>query len=78
VAQEGAFALHAAKLLQESEGEDLGVREPLEGLVALGAGIEKAVGVVGEAEERDRGVFRLGEAWGKVGSAIFRSLWWGV
>lgn len=37
VSQEGALGLHAPQLLQESEGDDLRVREPLEPLVALPA-----------------------------------------
>ncbi len=37
VAQEGALALHAQKLLEEGKGQHLGVREPFEGLVSLGA-----------------------------------------
>ncbi|MDP9425496.1 MAG: hypothetical protein M3P37_05520 [Actinomycetota bacterium] len=71
VAQQRTLALDAAKLLQERQGQDLGVREPLERRVSLPSRVEDAVGVVYEAEERDRGVFRSGEAWGKVGSGHF-------
>ena len=67
VAQERATGLDAPKLLEQGEGQNLGVREPLEGLVASGAGIEEAVGVVGEAEQHGQRLFRAGEAWGKVG-----------
>ena len=39
------LALHAPQLLEEGEGEDLRVREPLEALVASHAlGVEEAVG----------------------------------
>jgi hypothetical protein len=52
VAQEGALALHATELLEESEGEDFRVCEPLEGFVASSAaGVEQGVSVVDEAEE---------------------------
>lgn len=33
LAQEGAFGFYPSKLLKECEGEDLGVREMLEGMV---------------------------------------------
>jgi hypothetical protein len=51
VAQKGALGLHAPQLLQEREGYDLRVREPLERLVALPIGVEQRVGIVDEAEE---------------------------
>lgn len=66
VAQEGTLALHAAEL-QESRGQEPGAREPFESFAASRADrIEGAVGVVGEAEEPDHGVFRLSEAWGRA------------
>lgn len=67
VAQERAFALHATQLLEECEGDDFRVREPLEGFVASSTGVEQHVGIVDEAEEEDQGLFRLGQAWGMVG-----------
>jgi len=44
-------SLDAPQLLQEREGDDLGVRESLEGLVAVPLRVEEAVGVVYEAEQ---------------------------
>jgi hypothetical protein len=67
VAQEGAFALHATELLEECEGDDFRVGEPLYGFVASSTGVEMDVSVVYEAEENGEGLFRLGEAWGMVG-----------
>src|SRR5215210_8200212 len=65
VAQERAFALHAPKLLQEGEGDDLGVREALYGLVASSAArVEEAVAVVYEAEKHGRGHLPGGAASG--------------
>jgi len=62
IAQERAFALHAPQLLQESEGDDLGVREALYCLVALSAArVEEAVGVVYEAEKHAHSLFQVGE-----------------
>ena len=63
--QKRVLRLHAPKLLQ-GERQDLRVREPLQRLVASGAGVEEAVGLVGEAEEHDHALFRVGEAWGEV------------
>ena len=65
IPQERAFALHAPKLLQEGEGDDLGVRKPLYGLVAASAaGVEEAVGVVYEAEKHGlRASSRWGSEW---------------
>ena len=70
VAQEGALALHAPKLLQESEGYDLRIREPLEGLVAPPFRVEQRVGIVDEAEEDGQSLFRLGEASSRVMSPL--------
>lgn len=78
VTQERARGFNAPKLLEECEGQNLRVREPLQGLLATAAGIKEAVGVAGETEEHGHGLFRAGEAWDKVGGAICRSLWWGV
>ena len=66
VAQEGALALHAPQLLEQREGDDLRVREPLYGLVAVAFGVEEAVGVVHLAEQHDERLFRSREPSGKV------------
>ena len=81
IAQERAFALHASQLLEECEGHDLGVvRKALYGFVASSATrVEEAVSVVDEAEEHRESLFRVVEAWGKVGGwAIYCSLVRGV
>ena len=67
VSQEGAFALHAPQLLEECQGDDLRVRESLEGSVASSARVEQHISVVHEAEENGQSLFRLGKAWGMVG-----------
>ena len=67
VTQEGALALHAAQLLEERQGEDLGVRESLYGLVALCLRVEKGVGVVGEAEKHGQSLFQVGKRVGMLG-----------
>src|SRR5215211_1221231 len=59
VAQEGAFALHASKLLQEGEGNDLRVGELLERLVMPRFRVEDTVGVVYEAEQNDNRFLHL-------------------
>ena len=51
VPEEGPLALHAPELLEEGEGEDLGVREPLERSVVLSPRVEEGIGVVDEAEQ---------------------------
>jgi hypothetical protein len=51
IAQKRALTLYASKLLEQGEGEDFRVREPLYGLVASSMGVEQGVGVVYEAEE---------------------------
>src|SRR5829696_9202329 len=61
VAQEGTFALHTPKLLEERQGYDFRVRELLERLVAVGGGVEQRVNVIHQAEQdRDR-LFQRGE-----------------
>ena len=71
IPQERAFALHAPQLLQEGEGDDLGVRKPLYGLVASSAaGVEEAVGVVYEAEKHCQSLFQVGSEWVCWGRAI--------
>jgi hypothetical protein len=42
IAQKRALALYASKLLEQGEGEDFRVREPLYGLVASSIGLSKA------------------------------------
>ena len=70
ISQEGALRLHATKLLQEGESDDLRVRELLERGVSLPPRIEEGVGVVDEAEQDGQSLFRLGEALGMVGPSI--------
>ena len=67
VAQEGAFGFTPRKLLEEREGEDLRVREPLEGIVAAGARVEMGVGVVDLAEQGGDGLF---QECGRVGYGV--------
>jgi hypothetical protein len=66
IPEERALALDAPELLEERQGQDLGVRESLYGFVALGLRVEMGVGVVGEAEKHGHGVFRSGEPFGMV------------
>ena len=66
VAQEGPLALGAAKLLEEGEREDLGVRELLEGRVSVAPRVEEAVGVVRRSEEDDERVFQACRTCGSV------------
>lgn len=66
VPEERSLALDAPELLEERQGQDLGVREPLYGLVAVGPGVEMSIGVVDETEEDGEGVFRSGESFGMV------------
>ena len=72
LAQEGALALHPTKLLQERQGDDLRVRELLEGLVASSTGVEQQVSVVHEAEEDGQGLFwsRRGVGYGWAGPSF--------
>jgi len=52
VEQEGALGLHAPEPLEDREGQELRVGEPLEGGVSPPVvGVEPVVGVVDEAEE---------------------------
>jgi hypothetical protein len=66
VPEERALALDAPELLEEHQGRDLGVREPLYGLVAVGLGVEEGVGVIDQAEKHGEGVFRWDESFGMV------------
>jgi hypothetical protein len=66
VSQERALGLDAAQLLEERQGQNFGVREPLYGLVASAPRVEESVSIIGEAEKHGHGLFRLGEAWGRV------------
>lgn len=59
LAQEGLLALHAPKLLEECDRNDLRVREALERGVALAARVEETVGLLYEAEENDDGLFSV-------------------
>ena len=57
LAQERAFGFHPSKLLKKREGDDLGVRELLQGLVVLTVRVEGLVGVVDLAEQNDERLF---------------------
>ena len=61
VAQEGAFAFYASKLLEERKGKDLRVREPFERLIAVRARVEQRVGIIHEAEQGCDRLFQGGE-----------------
>jgi hypothetical protein len=75
IAQERAFALHAPKLLQEGEGDDLRIRKALYGLVASSAaGVEVTVGIIYEAEKHGQSLFQVGERVGMLGSGHPRFL----
>ncbi len=67
IPQEGALRLHAPQLLEERQGDDLRVREPLEGLVVSSTGVEQHVSIVHEAEEDGQSLFRESKASGMVG-----------
>jgi hypothetical protein len=67
IAQEGTLGLHAPQLLQEGEGYDFRVREPLERFVAPPFRVEESVGVVDEAEQDGESLFRSGVPLGMVG-----------
>jgi hypothetical protein len=66
VPEERSLALDAPELLEERQGQDLGVRESLYGLVPVGLRVEIGVGVVDESEKHGEGDFRLGECFGMV------------
>ena len=52
VTQEGTLRLHAPKLLEEGQSDDLRIREVFEGFVAVRSlRVESGVGVIYEAEE---------------------------
>jgi len=74
IPQERAFALHAPKLLEQGEGDDLRVREALYGLVASSTGVERRVSVVDETEEHGQGFFQSGERVGMLWSGHPRFL----
>jgi hypothetical protein len=68
IPQERALRLHAPQLLQECQGDDLRVGEPLCGFVAASAvGVEMSISVVYEAEEDAQSLFLVDEASGMVG-----------
>jgi hypothetical protein len=62
IAQERALRLHASKLLEERQSDDLRVRKTLYGFVASSAGVEGSVRVVDEAKEDGKSLFRTGQA----------------
>jgi hypothetical protein len=66
--EERVLGFYASELPEEGEGEDLRVREPLEGGVAASSfGVESAVDIVHPAEQNDYGLFQEGELWGMLG-----------
>jgi hypothetical protein len=65
-AQEGALGLHPSQLLKEREGEDLRVRELLEGGVASSSRVEPVVDVVYAAEQDGESLFQEGQLWGML------------
>ena len=75
IPQERAFALHAPKLLQEDEGDDLRVRKPpYRVLSSSAAGVEVAVDIIYEAEKHGQSLFQVGERVGMLGSGHPRFL----
>jgi hypothetical protein len=56
--------------LEERKGQDLRIREPLKGPVALPLRVEDDVGVVEKAEKDDQRLFRWRELSGVVGADI--------
>ena len=59
LAQEGTFGSPPSKLPEERQGEDLRVREPLEGgVAALPLRVERGVGVVDLAKQGDESFFQ--------------------
>src|SRR5215211_444150 len=50
VARERSLGLDAPQLLEEGESQHLGIREPLQGLVAVSIRVEPGVGIVDEAK----------------------------
>lgn len=77
LAQEGAFGFHPSELLKEREGEDLGVRERLEGGIVLSSWVEVGVGVVDLTEQDGQGLFQEGEPCGMLGMGHLILLWAG-
>jgi hypothetical protein len=57
VAQEGALALRAPKLLKQGESYDLRIRELLQALVMPTVRIDVLVDVVDRAEQNSEGLF---------------------
>jgi hypothetical protein len=57
LAQERALRLYSSELLKESQGYDLGVREPLEGGVQPSPRVEMSVGVVYQTEQNGDRLF---------------------
>ncbi len=79
LAQEGAFGFHPSKLLEERQGEDLRVREPLEGSVAAApARVERDIGVVDLAEQSDDRFFQECGRWGMLCLGHLVLLWSGL
>jgi len=78
LAQEGALALHAPKLLEDGEGDYLGVRELLEGSVEISPRVEDSVGIIDLAEQGgDRFIQEYG-FWGMLCLGHAMLLWSGL
>ena len=67
LAQEGAFGFYPSELLKEREGENLGVRELLEGGLVFCSWVEMDVGVVDLAEQDSYRLFQEGEPCSMLG-----------
>jgi hypothetical protein len=77
-AQEGAAGLDTPKLLEQREGDDLRVRESLEGFVETAIRIEVPVGVVDLAEQDGDRLFQELGLWGILCLGHPMLLWSGL
>jgi len=77
VAQERALALDASQLPEQSQRDVFRVRDPLERLVASGAGVEVRVCVVYESQEGNDRLVRSSEALGMMPVIHPELLWSG-
>jgi hypothetical protein len=77
VAQKRPRGFHSTKLLHQSKGKDLGVRESFERAVAARLWVYLSVSVVHETEQSCHGVFQRGWFWGMVILGHPKLLWSG-
>jgi hypothetical protein len=71
ITQERTLRLHAPKLLEEGQSDDLRIGEVFEGFVAVRSPrVEGGVGVVYEAEEHGQSFFQVVEGEGMLRWAI--------